>query len=174
MRSDPMDRRTALRALAGATLAAPAPALASDAPSIPVVVVAEAPTPVAERDPLPPTRRPTPPVRIVDTPPVGAPATPGPPAAIAPVAQAERILPMEAVEQTEVDIHPYVVKPGDSMWTITADYLAEETGKRPANSEISRVWRVVMDLNEDRIRSGDVDLIFPGEELLLPRLPVAG
>ncbi len=31
-----------------------------------------------------------------------------------------------------------------------------------------------MALNEDRIRSGDVDLIFPGEELVLPALPLAG
>lgn len=50
-----------------------------------------------------------------------------------------------------------VVEPGDSMWTIAA---AHTTG------EVAPYWRLVVDLNRDRFR--DVDLIHPGDEVLLP------
>ncbi len=38
----------------------------------------------------------------------------------------------------------------------------------PANSEISPYWRLVIDENLDNLRSGDPDLIYPGEVIELP------
>jgi hypothetical protein len=54
------------------------------------------------------------------------------------------------------------------MWSITAAHLAGEFGHPPTNQQISASWRTMIDLNEDRVRSGNVDLIFAGETLLLP------
>ena len=65
----------------------------------------------------------------------------------------------------------YTVQPGDSMWSVTVAYLSHLHGEQPAAAGITRVWREVIDLNRDRIRSGNPDVIFPGEELLLPRYP---
>ena len=65
----------------------------------------------------------------------------------------------------------YTVQPGDSMWSVTVAYLSHLHGEQPAAAAITRVWREVIDLNRDRIRSGNPDVIFPGEELLLPRYP---
>ncbi len=65
----------------------------------------------------------------------------------------------------------YTVQPGDSMWSVTVAYLSHLHGEQPAAAAVTRVWRDVIDLNRDRIGSGNPDVIFPGEELLLPRYP---
>ena len=62
----------------------------------------------------------------------------------------------------------YIVRPGDNMWSITAAYLTRQPSKPPSVARITELWREVIDLNRDRIRSGNPDLIFPGEQLLLP------
>ena len=50
-----------------------------------------------------------------------------------------------------------IVQPGDSMWTIAEDR---------ANGPVGRYWLEVVDLN--RLRFADVDLIHPGDVVLLP------
>lgn len=66
------------------------------------------------------------------------------------------------------------VVPGDNLWTIARDRLAEVRG-RPATQlsdrEIAAYWLKVIAANQGRLRSGDPDLIYPGEETVLP--PVA-
>lgn len=61
----------------------------------------------------------------------------------------------------------YTVQPGDNMWSITAAYLTSREGP-PSAERTAEVWRRVVDLNRDRIISGNPGLIFPGEQLLLP------
>ncbi len=56
---------------------------------------------------------------------------------------------------------------GDHLWGIAAQHLAR-TGESPTNEAIARHWRQVIDANTATIRSGDPDLIFPGEVLTLP------
>lgn len=62
----------------------------------------------------------------------------------------------------------YVVQPGDSMWSVSADHVRRSQAGPVSGTEVMRVWRQVVDLNRDRIRSGDPDLIYPGEILVLP------
>ncbi len=66
------------------------------------------------------------------------------------------------------------VAEGDNLWTIARDRLAKVTG-RPAGElserEVARYWLDVVDTNRASLRSGDPDLIFPGEIIKLP--PVA-
>ena len=63
---------------------------------------------------------------------------------------------------------PYIVRPGDDMWSVTAGYLIHQENTPPSVARTTEVWREVVALNQNRIRSGDPDLIFPGETLLLP------
>jgi nucleoid-associated protein YgaU len=66
------------------------------------------------------------------------------------------------------------VVPGDNLWTIARDHLAKVRGHRAAelsDREIAAYWLKVIKANRDRLRSGDPDLIYPGEQTVLP--PVA-
>ena len=63
----------------------------------------------------------------------------------------------------------YVVVKGDNLWRIACRRVAELLGiEEPTSREIVPYWLDLIDLNRDRLRSGDPDLIYPGEELLLP------
>lgn len=75
--------------------------------------------------------------------------------------------PPSSMERDEV-----TVVTGDNLWVMTARHLAETRGVDPCtltDAEIAEVWRVVVRENRPLLRSGDPDLIFPGESVLLPR-----
>jgi nucleoid-associated protein YgaU len=61
-----------------------------------------------------------------------------------------------------------VVEKGDHMWKISKRELAEVLQREPGNKEIHPFWVETIEMNRDSLRSGDPDLIFPGEELTLP------
>jgi nucleoid-associated protein YgaU len=59
-----------------------------------------------------------------------------------------------------------VVVPGDHLWKISERRLG------PASpDEIAPYWREVIQVNTPRLRSGDPDLIYPGEVVELPAIP---
>lgn len=60
-----------------------------------------------------------------------------------------------------------VVERGDHLWKISARHLGENSPE----SEIGPYWREVIEVNLPRLRSGDPDLIFPGEVVELPERP---
>ena len=67
-----------------------------------------------------------------------------------------------------------VVEPGDNLWDLSATTLARVTGRERAalgDDEIARYWNVVCDANRATVRSGDVNLIYPGEAVVLPPGP---
>ncbi len=55
-----------------------------------------------------------------------------------------------------------VVEPGDHFWKISARRLAD------TSAPVGPYWRRVVEHNLDSIRSGDPDLIYPGEVVELP------
>jgi hypothetical protein len=64
-----------------------------------------------------------------------------------------------------------VVVPGDDFWVLATARAAADLGRDPASltaAEVAPYWQRVCDANRDRIRSGDVDLIYPGEVVTLP------
>jgi hypothetical protein len=54
------------------------------------------------------------------------------------------------------------VVPGDTVWALTRRALEQATGQRPTNAEILRIVQQV------QVPSGNVDLIFPGEQITIP------
>lgn len=60
-----------------------------------------------------------------------------------------------------------VVEKGDHLWKISARHLDE----RASNGEIAPYWRRVVEVNTPQLRSGDPDLIYPGEVVQLPAIP---
>jgi len=64
--------------------------------------------------------------------------------------------------------HRVVVEKGDHLWKISAQHLAESMGRPPESSEVSPYWKDVIEMNMHGLRSGDPDLIYPGEIVTLP------
>lgn len=62
----------------------------------------------------------------------------------------------------------FVVEPGDHLWAVAERQVAAVLGRRPSPGEMVGYWRRLVAANADVVRSGDPDLIFPGERLRLP------
>lgn len=65
----------------------------------------------------------------------------------------------------------YLVQPGDNLWRIAEHQLAAVTGRSPADigvAEVRAYWLRLVETNRNRLRSGNPDLIHPGEVLGLP------
>ena len=57
----------------------------------------------------------------------------------------------------------YVVRAGDSLWSIAADRLGGEPSVAAIAREVNRLW----ELNRERIATGDPDLVMVGTRLML-------
>jgi hypothetical protein len=57
----------------------------------------------------------------------------------------------------------YVVRPGDCLWHIAAAVLPARSDTQAIGGKVAELWR----LNEDRIGTGDPNLIYPGTVLRL-------
>lgn len=81
-------------------------------------------------------------------------------------------LPIEAAQPvataTSVEAIEVRVRPGDNMWLLAERRLREIRGRAVTDADIAPYWLAVIAANHSRIRSGDPDLIFPGEVLLMP------
>lgn len=71
--------------------------------------------------------------------------------------------PVTTVEVTVLD--------GDHLWKMSKAHLEGLWGREVSNGEVSPYWRRVIEENQSRIRSGDPDLIYPGETILMPSNP---
>lgn len=129
---------TSLSAESGATV--PAPVAADYVPTAHTV----SPEPLTQPEPVSITRRPVtvsipaPPERV----PIATPPATGP------------------VEIT--------ARPGDHLWGLAERRVGEVIGRAPSDPEVAPYWRVVVEENRARLRSGDPDLIHPGEVVVLP------
>jgi len=64
-----------------------------------------------------------------------------------------------------------VVARGDHLWSISQRHLETVWGRTDlGDNEVAGYWVQVIEANRDRIRSGNPDLIFPGEVILLPSI----
>jgi nucleoid-associated protein YgaU len=60
-----------------------------------------------------------------------------------------------------------IVRPGDNLWLIATRALPRGDHE-PGPAEIAPYWRRVISANAAALRSGDPNLIYPGERIVLP------
>lgn len=61
-----------------------------------------------------------------------------------------------------------VVERGDHLWKISQNHLDQRLGRTAGPDEVAGFWRSLIEANRELIRSGDPDLIYPGEVVVLP------
>lgn len=110
----------------------------------------------------------------VDTDSLRTEATPTP--NLQPVVEVESEEPCEMEEPTGSYSAPltWLVRPGDHLWKIAGEHLTIVLDRPPTRDEHARYWVEVIDAARPIIRSGDPDLIYPGEEIPLPPTLDAG
>lgn len=116
-------------------------------------------TPAPAEDPGPTTSTTTPLVR------------PGAPVTQSPSAPAPGEVPAPQVGGIATTVKRYTVAKGDNFWTIAAREVRNSTGHNPTNEEVRRYWIALIEANRSNISSGNPNLIYAGEEFVLP--PVA-
>ena len=69
----------------------------------------------------------------------------------------------------------YQVVAGDNLWTIAAHHLTAVSTEQDVDvAETVVYWRRVIEANTPRLRSGDPNLIYPGETIVLPAIDQGG
>ena len=108
-------------------------------------------------------------------PPTAGPPTAGPPATSPPTTAAvRRAGRAPASGAGEHRARSWMVRPGDSLWTIAATALTAASGRPPSARELGTYWWQVVELNRPRLPNpSDPDLLFPGDEVSLPPAPGA-
>jgi len=95
--------------------------------------------------------------------------TPPPPAFLPNVPQPEVVtaLPTHLLfDQPRAETHE--VASGENLWSIARDQLGQTPGGSPSDREIAVYWIELIAANQQGLASGDPDLIYPGEILVLP------
>lgn len=84
-----------------------------------------------------------------------------PPAAVEPA-------PREDLDEVRGSIpaHQVIVNEGDNLWSLSAEALERHGLPDPSTSVVAQYWRLVLAGNQ--VRSGNPDLIVPGETITLP------
>lgn len=104
-------------------------------------------------------------------------------AVLAPSSGTAVMRPLLAEPETapDPDAHPapghpaattWTVAPGDSLWSIAEEVLADAWGRPPADAEVDPFWRALVEVNRPRLADPtDPDLVHPGLVLEVPPLP---
>ena len=82
----------------------------------------------------------------------------------------ENLAPASAIVTGETT---HVVVAGDNLWTIAAAHLDTAAGPAGDPGHIAAYWQKVIEANSGTLRSGDPNLIYPGEIIALPPVGAA-
>ncbi|MCC6225515.1 MAG: hypothetical protein IT195_03815 [Microthrixaceae bacterium] len=97
----------------------------------------------------------TTPTTTLPSPPASEPSAPQPPAVV-PVAPTQSTL-------------TYTLRPGDHLWSVAERALEMGLGRAPANREVNRYWRHLVEVNRGSLVDPNVpDLVFAGQVITLP------
>ncbi len=103
-------------------------------------------------------------MRPVDSP-VGGPTVP----AYASVVEAAVMPPTSPRNAPTPGDRIWITEPGDHLWRIAAETLADEQGSEPSTTEIDRYWRDLVAHNRARLLdAANPDFIVPGQAFELP------
>ena len=64
----------------------------------------------------------------------------------------------------------YRIARGDNLWKIAQRILSQSMPSPPTTQQIASYWVDLIETNRETIRSGDPDLIYPDETILLPEI----
>ncbi len=78
---------------------------------------------------------------------------------------ADRYLPVETAASPKQN---WVVRSGEHFWSIATSHVGDTLGHPPTAPQVVEYWKSLVDANLEVIRSGNPDLIHPGEVLELP------
>ncbi|MEA2000571.1 MAG: LysM domain-containing protein [Actinomycetota bacterium] len=67
----------------------------------------------------------------------------------------------------------HTVQSGDNLWQIATGHLLAQAGTDPGTTTVTTYWRRLVAANRTTLRSGDTNLIYPGEIITLPPLEVS-
>lgn len=96
--------------------------------------------------------------------PDGEPIPPPPPSALVPVPAPP--------PPPEPEARTVTLVPGDHLWSVAERTLATEQRRFPAEREVARYWRLLVELNRpDLPDPADPDLVFAGDVIRLPPVP---
>ena len=101
------------------------------------------------------------------------PPPPVPPIPLTPpdIAPAPEVAAATAAD-TAADTAAHTVAPGENLWVIARGALLQARPDGPVGDrDVHAYWVRVLQANADRLPSGDVDLIHPGDVVRLPSLP---
>lgn len=144
----------------------PPPAVVFEVPSdgIPVPHVGAADDgPAGAEDDMTPVGPDTTEAALPPEDPIPAETAPSEAVAVLPLVVAPSPNPPAARAATE-----YTVERGDNLWSIAASHLRGLDGSTPTMTAVDSYWRAVIAANRDTLRSGDPNLIYPGEIISLP------
>lgn len=65
----------------------------------------------------------------------------------------------------------WTVAAGESFWSIAAEVLVDVRGREVADEEVEPYWRALVEANRDRLVTASADLLYRGQELVLPPVP---
>jgi nucleoid-associated protein YgaU len=72
------------------------------------------------------------------------------------------------------DERTWTVAAGEHFWSIATNVLAGTWGRPPADRELTPYWEQLVDANRSRLADpGNPDLLFPGQQLVVPAPPPA-
>jgi nucleoid-associated protein YgaU len=76
-----------------------------------------------------------------------------------------------APSQTPAASAAVIVEAGDSFWSIAVSELTDLEGVPPSDRQVAPYWRRLIEANRSRlVDPGNPDLLYPGQELVLPVL----
>jgi nucleoid-associated protein YgaU len=76
-----------------------------------------------------------------------------------------------ASQVPDASLEVWSVEPGESFWSIATEVLADRWGRTPTDGEVGPYWRALVRANSDRLVTGDPDLLYAGQVLVLPGAP---
>jgi nucleoid-associated protein YgaU len=70
-----------------------------------------------------------------------------------------------------IPAHQVIVTAGDNLWSLATEALEHHGVADPTSTTVATYWRLVVGGN--RVRSGNANLIVPGEIIEMPRYDLA-
>ncbi len=86
----------------------------------------------------------------------------------APIVHEQRRTPHAPVLVAPAPRRSHLVRAGDNLWRIARGELVARGKTQPDDATIARYWQHVIAANRTTLRSGNPNLIFPGELVALP------